>query len=111
MNNCVLTGLLVAVLVVGVISGRVKAWKAAAAIEARNKAAEQADLEREKNLALLVRDRSRYACNYAANMFDTRLSKRDREPYRQRYEQAKSDALVELLRINDGFIGAWRPTE
>lgn len=62
---------------------------------------EDEELEREASRALLVRDRSRYACNYASDMLDERLDSLERERYRARYENAKCDALLELLAIKD----------
>jgi len=58
---------------------------------------------REEQLALLVRDRSRYARNYARDMQDKRLSEADRQHFRQQYEQAKTNGLTELLAISDDF--------
>ena len=71
--------------------------------DAAYEAEDEAELEREGSAALLVRDRSRYARNYAADMNDKRLTKAERERFRQKYEDAKSNALVELLTIKDDF--------
>ena len=63
----------------------------------------EAELEREGKAALLVRDRSRYARNYAADMNEKRLTKAERERFRQKCEDAKTNALVGLLTIKDDF--------
>lgn len=80
-----------------------KTRKEQAEADATYEAEDEAELDREGNSALLVRDRSRYARNYAADMNDKRLTKAERERFRQKYEEAKSNALVALLTIKDDF--------
>ena len=63
----------------------------------------EAELGEEANLAVLVRDRSRYARNFATDMADPRLDDEERARFRQKYEAAKSTALLELLKIKDDF--------
>ena len=107
MNNWVLTAIfIVAVLAIGWIIEHRKERKENAALDAQYKAQEEADLEREGRHALLVRDRCRYARNFAADMRDERVPAEERKRNRNLYEEAKSKAFVELLTIKDDFYRA-----
>jgi hypothetical protein len=64
---------------------------------------EEADLEREGAKALVVRDLSRYARNFASDMRDESSTEDERGKYRERYEEAKSKAFVDVLSIKDDF--------
>jgi hypothetical protein len=61
------------------------------------------ELEAQQAQALLTRDRSRYARNYAQDMLNQALEQEHRDGYRLRYERAKSAGLLELQAITDDF--------
>jgi hypothetical protein len=91
------------IVVCGLINAARRQQKEQLEADTAAEAEDEAELEREGNIALIVRDRSRYARNYANDMMDERLSEAERARFRQRYENAKSTALTELLTIKDDF--------
>ena len=92
-----------AVVIRTIVEGVRKRRKARADAVTAYQAEDEAELDREGTLALLVRDRSRYARNYAADMLNKGLTAAERERYRQKYEDAESRGLVDLLTIKDEF--------
>lgn len=64
---------------------------------------DQALVEREGKAAILIRDKCRYARNFAADMLNTHFSQEERDKYREKYEETKSWSLVELLGMKDEF--------
>ncbi len=80
-----------------------KSRRETAAANAAYETEAEAELQKEGNAALLIRDKARYARNFAADMMDKSNPKGEREKFREKYEAAKSRALVDLLTIKDDF--------